>query len=217
MPYRTVGATFALVHHSAMKQYITLACSTVLGLSVQATVHIVTCQNGPDHFLPVTVSVSLGDTIHWTWVSGTHIVGVINETDIPVGADSWNALIVEAYPTFDYVVTVAGEYHYVCHPDNPHDENGYIVAIDATAIPGSGSSGGAMLYPNPFTEELIVENAGADHMVLYNLLGDQVGAFTLTGSRTVFSTDPGDLPQGVYFCSLLRDGVVQETRRLVKR
>lgn len=41
----------------------------------------------------MTINAVLGDTIHWTWVSGTHIVGVVNETDIPVLADTWYAVI----------------------------------------------------------------------------------------------------------------------------
>ncbi len=200
-----------------MKHFIALAGFVVLGISSQATVHVVTCQNGPDHFLPVTVYASVGDTVHWTWVSGTHVVGVINETDIPVGADSWNALVVQAYPTFDYVVTVPGDYHYVCHPDNPHNENGYIVATDATAIPGSGSANAALLFPNPFTDHITVESADADRMVLYNLLGGQVGDFALMGRRTTLRTLAGTLPKGVYFYSLLQDGLVVRTERLVKQ
>jgi plastocyanin len=200
-----------------MKHLIAVISFAIPGFTAQATVHIVTCQNGPSHFLPVTVDASLGDTIHWTWVSGSHVVGVINETDIPEGADSWNALITQAYPTFDYVVTVLGDYHYVCHPDAPHDEDGYIVVSAATAIHGSVSMSGALCYPNPFTDQLTVETTAADRMVLYNVLGDQVEVFTLTGRRTTLPMDAGTLPKGIYFCSLLRDGVVMEIKRLVRR
>lgn len=200
-----------------MKYMLALTSSVILGLSGQATVHVVTCQNGPDHFLPVTVYAGVGDTIHWTWVSGTHVVGVVNETDIPVGADSWNALIVEAYPTFDYVVAFPGEYHYVCHPDTPHGEDGYIVVSDATMIQGSARADGTRLYPNPFIDRLTVETTGSDGIILFNPLGERVWSAMFTGNRTTIRVDPGSLPEGVYFCGLLRHGVVQETLRVVKR
>ena len=54
-------------------------------------------------------------------------------------------------------------------------------------------------------------------MVLYNLLGDQVGDFALMGRRTTLRTLAGTLPKGVYFCSLLQDGLVLRTERLVKQ
>lgn len=76
-----------------MKHLLTLAAFASLSITAPATVHAVTCQNGANHFLPVTINAVLGDTIHWTWVSGTHIVGVVNETDIPVLADTWYAVI----------------------------------------------------------------------------------------------------------------------------
>jgi plastocyanin len=199
-----------------MKHLITLA-AFALGLSAQATVHIVTCQNGPYHFLPVTVYAEVGDTVHWTWVSGTHIVGVVNETDIPEAADSWYGLVTQAYPTYDYVITVPGDYHYVCHPQSPHGEDGYFVVSTSTAVQEAAVPTGTLFYPNPFAEQLTVESSGANGLVLYNALGDRVASYALTGRRTQLRTDEGTLPKGVYFCELLRNGVVVGTRRLVRQ
>ncbi|MBL4655511.1 MAG: hypothetical protein JKY33_06790, partial [Bacteroidia bacterium] len=114
-----------------MKLFFTFAFITVVFTTANATVHTVTCQNSPSHFLPDTVNAVLGDTIHWTWVAGTHEVGPINASDIPSGAATWSAPIDVSNTSFDYVVTVAGNYHYVCHPATPHGENAYIVVTGA--------------------------------------------------------------------------------------
>jgi plastocyanin len=202
-----------------MEQRFTLFTCIALTLSANATVHVVTCQNGTSHFLPVTVNATVGDTIHWTWVSGNHVVGVVNETDIPVGADTWNGLINTNQHTFDHVVAIPGTYHYVCHPDAPHNEDGYIVVSDATtgiqsAEPQNGST---LLYPNPFTDELTFESSSANGMLIYDALGVRVASLSLITGRKAVGADLGRLPEGIYFCSILRNGVVIETKRVVKR
>ncbi len=208
-----------LVHYcrSTMKQLITLfafaACGTAFG-----TVHIVTCQNGAYHFLPVTVNANVGDTIHWTWVSGNHIVGPILETDIPTLADTWYGVINSTYHTFDYVVAQPGSYHYVCHPASPHGEDGYInVALSTSIVDDEPADNDALLYPNPFIDQLTVEANGATSIDILNLLGERVGYFALSTSRTVLRADLGTLPKGIYFASILRKGLVLETRRMVKQ
>lgn len=86
-------------------------------------------------------------------MAGSHVVGPIYETDISATADTWNGWINSANLTFDYLVNVPGDHRYVCHPRNPHGEDGYLRG----------------------------------------------------------------LPKGIYFCTLLRNGVVLEARRLVKQ
>ena len=71
-----------------MKKIIVLISFLQFALCVNATVHIVTCQNSPSHFLPVTLYAVIGDTIHWTWIEGNHIVGAVNASDIPNGAST---------------------------------------------------------------------------------------------------------------------------------
>ena len=96
---------------------IFLSLSTLLRInSANATVRIITCQNTPSHFLPVTANAVIGDTIHWTWVAGTHVVGPINASYIPSGAAMFNAPIDAGNLSFEYVVTVAGNYNFSVIP-----------------------------------------------------------------------------------------------------
>ena len=200
-----------------MKQLITLFAFVACTFTAQATIHIVTCQNGTNHFLPVTVNAMVGDTIHWTWVSGNHIVGVINQSDIPALATSWYAPITSTNLNYEYVVTQPGNYHYVCHPNNPHDEDGYIVVALNTSVPQADAVSSATLYPNPFSDQLTLEATGANSMTIHNLLGEEVAAFTISPGRNVLRTDLATLPKGVYLFSILRNGVVTATKRLVKQ
>ncbi|HMC97969.1 MAG TPA: T9SS type A sorting domain-containing protein [Flavobacteriales bacterium] len=198
-----------------MKHFIALALLS-FSITAQATVHVVTCQNGTHHFLPVTVNAVVGDTIHWTWVSGNHVVGPILETDIPPLADTWFAVIDASYNTYDYVVAYPGTYHYVCHPLSPHGEDGYIEVALNTAVPAEPSASATRLYPDPFTEQLTVEASGATSVSIHDLLGQEVRTYSLAG-RNVLRADLGTLPEGIYLVSILKNGVVMETRRVEKQ
>ena len=199
-----------------MKQILTLLLFTI-GISAQATVRVITCQNGANHFLPVTVNAIVGDTIHWTWVSGNHIVGPILETDIPALADTWYAPIDNIYNTFDYVVAYPGTYYYVCHPLAPHGEDGFINVTLTTAVPEVLPVNSTGLYPNPFTEQLTLETSGATQLDFHTLTGELVRSIAVASGPALLRTDLGTLPSGIYFVSILREGVVVETKRMVKQ
>ena len=201
-----------------MKQLITLASILLFFSTTKATVRIVTCQNQPSHFLPVTLYADVGDTVHWVWVDGGHIVGPVYETDIPELADSWNGVINTDYHTFDYVLQFPGDYHYVCHPASPHGEDGYIVVSGSTGLNAvSAAPHGPSLYPNPFNDQLTLALGNASGMTICNALGEQVRSFTFTSGQATLRADVGTLPKGVYFVSILQRGAVVETRRMVKQ
>lgn len=67
-------------------------------------------------FSPSTINVSVGDTVKWTWLSGTHTTTCDGSsfTSRPPGASSWNAQLNSGSPTYKYVVTVSGTYNYKC-------------------------------------------------------------------------------------------------------
>ncbi len=79
-------------------------------------------------FNPSTVTVSVGDTVRWVWSAGSHTTtsGVI-----PGGAASWDELITSSNNTYDYHVTVAGNYNYVC---TPHAGMGMVASFTAVAF-----------------------------------------------------------------------------------
>lgn len=78
-------------------------------------------------FTPNSVNATVGDTISWIWVSGTHTTtsGVI-----PGGASSWDNPISSGNTNFKYVVTQAGVYGYYC---TPHQGMGMVGVINVSA------------------------------------------------------------------------------------
>ena len=82
-------------------------------LAVKQTVTV-----GNFFFNPSTFSINVGDTVRWVWVAGTHTT-TSNPGGIPAGAASWDAPITSGVNTFEYKVTVAGSYAYVCTPHAP--------------------------------------------------------------------------------------------------
>ena len=200
-----------------MKKTFTLVLFFGIMLSARATIVTITCQNVPSHFLPITANATVGDTIHWTWVAGTHIVGPETTADIPAGAAMFNAPIDAGHLSFEYVVTVAGSYHYVCHPSTPHGEDAYLSVAPASGIQQYSSlSNISKAYPNPFVEKITIEASNADRIIVYDALGKVVRSFPLKSGQTKFELDLGALPKGMFFYTIISDGAVLETRKIIK-
>jgi plastocyanin len=105
-----------------MKKFTTIFLGLVLisGITFTKTSfavkHIVSVANFS--FSPVNVNVTVGDTMRWVWASGTHTT-TSTPGAIPPGASSWDAPITSTQTSFEYKVTVAGTYAYVCTPHAP--------------------------------------------------------------------------------------------------
>jgi plastocyanin len=200
-----------------MKLLFTLVSLMVVIGSANATVHTVTCQNTPSHFLSVTVNAVIGDTIRWTYVAGVHVVGPISAADIPTGAAMWNGPIDASHLALEYVVTVAGNYHYVCHPNSPHGEDAYIVVATTTVVQQyNGLNNVSSVYPNPFSEKITIEASNADLIFIYNCLGEKIKSFTFKTGETKIEIDLSTLPKGLFFYSIIKNGMTIETKKIFK-
>ena len=99
----------------------------MLNISSYATKHVI--QVGNNYFSPASVNVNVGDTMRWVWVAGTHTT-TSTPGAIPAGAASWNSAITNIVTVFEYKVTLAGSYAYVC---TPHASIGMVANFTATA------------------------------------------------------------------------------------
>lgn len=103
-----------------MKKILFLfVCFALFFNKTKANIHIVQVANF--QFSPASVTdVIVGDTMRWIWVSGSHTTtddpSTQAATSLPVGAPIWTSAINATSTTFDYVVTVAGTYNYLCIP-----------------------------------------------------------------------------------------------------
>lgn len=79
-----------------------------------ATVHIIQVGfNSGLSFSPSGLSIPLGDTIRFQWVSGSHTT---TSTSVPGGGVAWNQNITSGSTVFTYKPAVTGTYNYRCTP-----------------------------------------------------------------------------------------------------
>lgn len=120
-----------------MKKFILFfLLSAISGIASFATKHVVTVANF--QFSPVTISnVFVGDTIRWVWVNGSHTTTCNQTLDPstfhPSGAADWSHAMNSGSTSFEYKVTVAGSYGYVCLPHTP-DMGGNFIASSVTPV-----------------------------------------------------------------------------------
>jgi plastocyanin len=177
---------FARVLHSlvidqsnqiTMKKLFSALClpALLIPLNVFATVHVVEVSDF--QFSPATINVMVGDTIQWTWVSGSHTT---TSTSVPAGAATWDASINSISPntSFTYVVTAIGTYTYHC-TFHSSTMTGNFSATAATSAPTlTGAAKEFNLYPNPVKNDLnisfnyLTEQAG--NVRIYDLTGKAV-------------------------------------------
>ncbi|MEJ7685486.1 MAG: T9SS type A sorting domain-containing protein [Segetibacter sp.] len=127
----------------------------VISLMGGATVRIVLVSDF--QFSPKTMTdVLVGDTIRWVYVTGSRdhtttcdsAQGSLNS--YPAGAAKWNTPITSTDTVFEYPVTVAGIYNYICIPHAAFGMVGSFTASAAlpvilTSFQASGSNSGVSL------------------------------------------------------------------------
>ena len=128
----------------------------------------------------------------------------------------FNAPIDAGNLSFEYVVTVAGNYNYQCHPATPHGEPGYIVVAPATGVPTIELNHVSNAYPNPFADKLTIETTQADMISIYNMVGEKIYEQAICDKRTGTSIDLSKQQNGIYFYGIIKEGIIVETKKLVK-
>lgn len=176
------------------------------------TIQAIGTNSATDKFSPSVANAVCGDTIKWVLVSGTHTTA---STTIPTGATSWTSPNITANG-YLYVVTVAGTYNYTCHPSSGGHMPGSIVVTCSAGLSGFNNDFISTSYPNPFSDKMVIETPPADMISIYNMVGEKTKIFLLTNGQTKVEIDTGELPVGVYFYSIFKEGIIIETRKLVK-
>lgn len=195
-----------------MKKIYTFISFALLTFFANATTYTVTVADFS--FSPQTLpAVLCNDIIVWQWVNGVHTT---TSTSVPAGAATWDAPITSAAPTYSYVVTVAGTYAYVCTPHASMGMAGGFVATCPNAVPSLIKNYVSEVYPNPFTNKFTVEMPDADMITLYNMVGEKMKTVILPRGETKTEINASDLPQGIYFYCIIKEGVVIETRKIAK-
>jgi plastocyanin len=187
---------------------------------VNATNHVI--QAGGFSFTPSSLSVTVGDTITWMWISGTHTT---TSTQVPSGALTWGAPLDVSDTFFVYKITTAGQYNYECT---------FHVAMGMTGTFHANPIGIKPIseiipekfklyqnYPNPFNPSTIIKFDIASNtqvkLSVFNMIGSEMavlvnenlqpGAYSVDWNASKYSS-------GTYFYKL-ETPTFQETKRLI--
>jgi len=160
-------------------------------------------------FVPANISVTVGDTVKWQWVNGSHTT---TSMTVPSGAPTWDEPITITNQVYRYRILVAGMYTYKCTPHYPGME-GTISASPIGIIQQQGIAPDKFElhqnFPNPFNSrtkirfDLPVESDV--RLVVMDILGRDASVLAsghLQAGRYEAGWDASNLSAGVYFYTI---------------
>jgi len=141
---------------------------------------------------------------------------------LPVGAgQTSNAFTGHVYSTGSNVNCVDSIRYTFYNETNPNDSVSVVMRYQATSAFSIAEKEMpiAKMYPNPASNFVFVELATASAqgttIELFNLLGAKVRTVKVTGTRTEIPV--GDLHNGIYLCTINKNGKALETRKITVR
>ena len=164
-------------------------------------------------------TINVGDVVTW------HSVG---QSSHPTMSDNGAWATFSMFPgsaDFTRTFSTAGSYPYHCMAHGAPGQLQYgILTVTGTATATLDARAAGLelsVYPNPTRGQVTVQlnqKAGADYKLrLSNIIGQEIRTVALRPELTAagLPLDLSDLRSGVYFYSLLVDGKVASTKRLV--
>lgn len=201
----------------------TLIFLSITALNAQIK-HIVDAGNGGFQFTPMNVDITVGDTVEWHWVSGSHTT----TSDSLSGGNVWDAPLTSVNPVFSIVITAPGVHHYHCIPHQGLGMVGTITASLPTGVKDQGVNLSSFdLYqnfPNPFNPSTVISYSipsGAQvNLTVYNSVGQQVAVlvngYQSAGAHSVVfnSSVLSGISSGVYYYRL-NAGNINKTLKML--
>jgi plastocyanin len=193
--------------------FLFLLTSTVL---FSQTTHDVTVQNFS--FSPQSLTITVGDIVKWTNISGTHNVRANDNSFFsgPAAPAPWE---------FTHTFNAVGDFPYYCEPHQGMGMTGTIIVQDPVSVPDdeliSEEFELKQNYPNPFNPLTKIQYSTSTRqfvtLKVYNILGDEVA--TLVNEEKpagVYSVnfDASGLSSGMYLYKIQAGNFV-ETRKMI--
>ena len=171
--------------------------------SGKTTIHEIMVWDGYMQFLPSSLEMQLGDTIHWLPLDFPSMVHTITSTNIPEGAEVFDELWQAPADTFfQYIPAVAGLYEYVCTPHIPMGMVGSFTVLPPLVGGIKDSWETEMLvYPNPTSNMLYLRSFPQDYRFrIWNVQGTEV-----MSGKTHESINVSKLTKGSYVIEIIGD------------
>ncbi|MFA6401815.1 MAG: plastocyanin/azurin family copper-binding protein [Salinivirgaceae bacterium] len=182
-------------------QIISLALLLSISFNSNAATHVIK-QTGFS-FSPNELTVTVGDVIRWEWAGGTHTT---TSKVIPNDAPAWDSPLSSTNTSFEYTVTVAGVYNYVCTPHESMGMKGSFTANIATAINENASLLNFSIYPNPVSSFINITSSIEGEVVLSDILGKTLRTIRLNDLPVVidsYQLDLSDFKNGIYMLTYI--------------
>lgn len=194
-----------------------LIAALVAPIASLATIHVIT-QTGFT-FSPAQLNVSVNDTIRWVWTSGSHTT---TSRAIPNGAATWDNPLTSGNASFQYKVTVAGVFNYVCEP---HESMGMVGSFTASAATSIIDPTNLKfdIYPNPARDKVYIAFNASERpvqLLITNLIGRHIFSNDIASSMgpgQMVEVDLKAIPSGVYLVSLVFENGNRRFRKLTVR
>ena len=194
---------------------ITLFSFALFAVNVNAVVIPVTVGGATLTFSPSSFTANVGDVVTWTWAGGTHNV-TSSSASIPAGAAVFVSPT-QSTGTFSYTITVAGSYGYAC---TLHAGSGMLGSFTVTSTAGIIEPATDLLvnaYPNPFNDKITLKYGKLIQSVkIFNVVGEEMKSIDLSPSEEKKDIDFEGIPVGIYFIRTYKDGIIVETKKIVK-
>jgi plastocyanin len=199
-----------------MKKLYSLFFASAFTLAaVHSNAAIINVSVASNTFTPANFTAVVGDVIVFTLASGTHNVTSSAAAEPAGAAIISSGTMSTPGMTYSYTVTVAGAYNYVC---TFHASSGMVGGFTASATGILDPSVNLLtsVYPSPFRDKVTVKYNGVEKIEFINMVGEQVKAVEIDTQEGKLDVDMETLPAGVYFYRTYKEGVVVETRKIVK-
>lgn len=200
-------------------KFTILLLMTSLCLSTYATIHTVFVGQSGLTFSPSSLSVSVGDTVRFSWVSGSHTTTSVS---VPSGAATWTSTISGNVTVFDYEVTTAGQYSYKC---NPHAGAGMVGTFSATVSSVNDVymdfKKSFSLAPNPTAGQVTMRfnstTAFKGAVKVFNSSGELVldEKLKVSVGDNAFELETKKLKSGLYYVNVLNQSDSFLTEKLI--
>ena len=171
--------------------------------SGKTTIHEIMVWDGYMQFLPSSLEMQLGDTVHWLPLDFPSMMHTITSTNIPEGAEVFDELWQAPADTFfQYIPNVSGLYEYVCTPHIPMGMVGSFTVLPPL-VGGIKDSweNDMLIYPNPTSDMLYLRSFPQGYRFrLWNYQGTEVMSGKIDQSINV-----SNLSEGFYVIEIIGD------------
>jgi plastocyanin len=148
-------------------------------------------------FNPSSITISIGDTIRW--YLDANVARKTSSINIPPGAQTWDVQLDATNPTFDYIVTTAGDYYYkskilpTCIAHFKVSEK----AVVATEV------NSCSYFPNPVTSKfLLIHPKECSVLEVTDINGNKIEEVELDATETNDEIDLTRLAAAVYLLNV---------------